>query len=120
MLKMPIPQERTIDGTDISPLLTKKPFVRDKPLFWAFELRPADDPEGYFYAARNGYWKIITDFDVKKIKLFNLKKDRFEVHEVSKANPQMTGKLKAYIVQMKQSIENDPLGPKDVGSPNKF
>jgi arylsulfatase A-like enzyme len=120
MLKMPIPQDRIIDGTDISPLLTKKPFVRDKPLFWAFELRPADDPEGYFYAARDGDWKIITDFDVKKVKLFNLKKDRFEVHEVSKANPQVTEKLKAYIVQMKQSIENDPLRPKDVGSPNKF
>jgi hypothetical protein len=49
-----------------------------------------------------------------------LKKDRFELLAVSKANPQVTEKLKAYIVQMKQSIENDPLRSKDVGSPNKF
>jgi arylsulfatase A-like enzyme len=118
MLNVPIPKDREIDGVDISPLFTEKPISRNKPLFWAFEMRPSDDPEGYFYAARDGDWKIITDFEVKKVKLFNLKIDRFEVNEVSKANPEIVNKLKTYILEMKKSIELDPLRPKDVSAPN--
>ena len=118
ILNIPIPKDREIDGIDISPLFKKKTIVRNKPLFWAFETRPADDPEGYFYAARDGDWKIITDYNVSKVKLFNLKNDRFEVNEISKTNPEIVNKLKAYILEMKVSIENDPLRPKNVSAPN--
>jgi arylsulfatase A-like enzyme len=118
MLKIPIPKDREIDGMDISPLFKENAISRNKPLFWAFETRSADDPEGFFYAARDGDWKIITDFEVKKVKLYNLKIDRFEVNEVSKTNPKIAEKLKSYILEMKMSIEKDPLRPKDVSAPN--
>lgn len=118
MLNITIPQDRIIDGMDISPLFSGQALQRDKPLFWAFETRPDDDPEGYYYAARNGDWKIITDYNLEKVKLYHLKSDPYEVREVSKENLEIVENLLGFIQEMKVSIEEDPLRPRDVSSPN--
>jgi len=112
LLNIPIPSDRAIDGQDFSPILRNQPMKRNKPLFWAYETRFADDPEGFVYAARDGDWKIITDEAVEKAMLFNLKTDLYEVEDVSKNNPEVTVRLKAYIKEMKKSIKDDPLRPK--------
>jgi arylsulfatase A-like enzyme len=111
MLNLPIPNDRVIDGQDFSTIFKNQPLKRSKPLFWAYETRFADTPEGFAYAAREGDWKIITDEAVEKAMLFNLKTDLYEVDDVSKKNPEVTEKLKAYIREMKKSIEQDPLRP---------
>lgn len=112
LLKLPIPNDRIIDGEDFSPVLKNQPIKRSKPLFWAYETRFADDPEGFVYAARDGDWKIITDEAVEKSLLFNLKNDLYETTDLSKKNPEITVKLKNYIKEMKKSIAEDPLRPK--------
>lgn len=116
LLNIPIPSDRVIDGQDFSPLLKKQPLQRNKPLFWAYETRFADDPEGFVYAARDGNWKLITDEAVEKTLLFNLQSDLYEVEDVSSKNPEVVAKLKAYIREMKKSIEADPLRPKTTTS----
>lgn len=111
LLNLPIPTDRIIDGQDFSPILKNQPLKRNKPLFWAYETRFADDPEGFVYAARDGDWKIITDEAVEKAMLFNLKNDLYETSDVSRKNPEITARLKTYIKEMKKSIETDPLRP---------
>ena len=112
LLNIPTPSDRVIDGQDFSPILKNQLMKRNKPLFWAYETRFADDPEGFVYAARDGDWKIITDEAVEKTLLFNLRTDLYEVEDVSRKNPEILARLKAFIKEMKKSIEEDPLRPK--------
>jgi arylsulfatase A-like enzyme len=112
LLNLPVPSDRFIDGQDFSPVLKNQPMKRGKPLFWAYETRFSDDPEGFVYAARDGDWKIIADEAVEKAMLFNLRTDLYETSDVSRSNPEITARLKSFIRQMKQSIADDPLRPK--------
>ncbi len=109
--KADLPKERVLDGLDFSPLFSSEPVTRKKPLFWAFEIRDFDDPNGYHYAVRDGNWKLITDKAVEKTLLYNLKEDPYEVLELSEKHPEIVSSLSAYIKTMVASIENDPLRP---------
>lgn len=106
-----LPKDRILDGVDFSPIFQSKLMSRDKPLFWAFEIRDFDDPNGYHYAARDGDWKLITDIELKKTLLYNLKEDPHEVRERSAEYPEVASKLKKFISEMAQSIYTDPLRP---------
>ncbi|MDH3710320.1 MAG: sulfatase-like hydrolase/transferase [Cyclobacteriaceae bacterium] len=106
-----LPDDRIIDGVDFSSILTGNQLNRQRPLFWAFEIRDYDDPNGYYYAARDGDWKMITDFDQDKTLLYNLKEDPYEVREVSSDHPQVVKRLQEFISEMAHSIEDDPLRP---------
>jgi arylsulfatase A-like enzyme len=112
LLNIPIPDDRIIDGQDFSAVLKNQNMNRNKPLFWAYETRFAQSPEGFVYAARESDWKIITDKAVDKALLYNLKTDLYETTDVSKKNPEVTARLKKYIMEMKTSIETDPLRPR--------
>ena len=105
------PQDRVIDGVDISPIFKEQPLNRERPLFWAFQIRQFDDPSGYFYAARDGDWKLITDVEQKKVLLYNLKEDPHEVREISADHPLKVQSLQKFIREMAQSIAQDPLRP---------
>ncbi|MEM8896644.1 MAG: sulfatase-like hydrolase/transferase, partial [Bacteroidota bacterium] len=113
LLDIPIPNDREIDGQDISPLFKEQEFSREEPLFWAFETRPGDDPEGYMYAARDGKWKLITDENFSKILLYELENDPYETIDISQKQPEVVQKLVSFIRKKKTSIENDPLRPKE-------
>ena len=112
LAKIPVPEGRVIDGVDLSPLFAGEPLNRNEPLFWAFETRPGDAPEGYIYAVRDGKWKLIADKNVTKTLLYNLESDPYETREVSKANPNVVDRLTKYIEVQKESIAADPLRPK--------
>ncbi|HGY55970.1 MAG TPA: hypothetical protein ENK44_09725 [Caldithrix abyssi] len=111
ILDIPIPDDREIDGIDFSPLFDNQKIERDKPLFWAFETRPADDPEGYVYAVRDGDWKLISDESLNRSLLYNLKEDPYEVKEVSRQHPDVVARLERSIRDIKKSIADDPLRP---------
>ena len=112
LLNLPTPTDRAIDGIDLSPIFDNKNLARKDPLFWAFQTRPGDAPEGYLYAARDGKWKLISDEKVQKTLLYNLESDPYETRELSKSHPEVVEKLTTFIKQQKASIQNDPLRPK--------
>ena len=112
LLDIPIPSDRVIDGIDLSPLFSDQQMDREAPLFWAFETRPGDAPEGYIYAVRSGHWKLISDKNVEKVLLYNLETDPYETREVSQAHPQIVQALSSFIKRQKESILQDPLRPK--------
>jgi len=112
LLDVPTPTDRVIDGIDLSPLFTAQQLKREDPLFWAFETRPGDAPEGYMYAVRSGQWKLINDQDVEKVLLYNLEKDPYETREISQAHTQVVQELSSYIKEQKESILHDPFRPK--------
>ncbi len=115
MLDIPIPQDREIDGIDISPVFAKQELAREEPLFWAFETRPGDAIEGYSYAARQGKWKLIADKELVKPLLYDLEKDPYETVDQSLARPRVVEGLLAFIRKKVDQIQNDPLRPKTQG-----
>ena len=106
-----LPDDRVIDGMDFTPVLNGESLQREQPLFWAFEIRDYDDPSGYFYAARDGDWKLITDFDQQRTLLYNLREDPHEVRDLSSDHPQRVLELQNFISEMVRSIQNDHLRP---------
>lgn len=109
---IPAPTDRELDGVDFSPLLNGHSFTRSKPLFWAFHTRPGDNPEGYSFAIRDGDWKLITDQTLSKTLLYNLRKDPYEVRELSKAEPEKVRELLLQVREKVQSVYADPLLPR--------
>lgn len=96
--KLPNP----IDGIDFSPVFSGQAIERVKPLFWIFETRPNDNPEGYAIALRDDHWKLITDLAFEKTLLYNLKDDPYEVRELSANQPE---KLQILLAQAKEMYE---------------
>ncbi len=111
MLGVSLPNDRPIDGIDFSPIFSGQEIKRDKPLFWAFDTREFDDPAGYYFAVRDGDWKLIADKEIKKALLYNLKEDPHEVRELSSLHPEEAERLKQAIREIYKSIQEDPLRP---------
>lgn len=106
------PADRVLDGMDFSPIFNNKTLEREQPLFWGFETRTFDDPEGYSYAVRDGDWKLITNKTLEKTLLYNLKTDPYEVKDQSRAHPELVLHLKEEVKKIVRSIEEDRLRPK--------
>jgi arylsulfatase A-like enzyme len=101
-----IPNDRPMDGTDLSPLLLEERAV-DRGLFCYYRGEK-------LYAARLGDWKIhfITQgsyFDPKptehaKPLLFNLAVDPSEAHEISAQHPDVVARLAAAVQQHRATV----------------
>ena len=57
---IPVPTDRTLDGTNILPLLKGEPIKREKPLYWQFN-RARNEPK---VVIRDGEWKLLARLDV--------------------------------------------------------
>ncbi len=111
LLGIPLPNDRELDGIDISPLLMEEKLERKNPLFWAFRTALGNKAEIFQYAVRWGKWKMIATESLHKTMLYDLRKDPYETRELSKQFPNIVSILKAFIQEKKNSIGNDPLRP---------
>ncbi len=107
LANIPMPDDRTIDGIDLSPLLNGKKLKRKRPLFWAF---PADK-NGPNYVILDGDWKLLADKDKQPMALYNLGSDRFELNNLLTAKPKKAAKLYKEMLNYIQEVEDDPLRP---------
>ena len=112
LLDIPIPNDRTIDGIDISPIFDNQMLNRKDPLFWAFQTRSGDAPEGYLYAVRDGKWKMMTDKKVERTLLYNLETDPYETRELSRKHPNIVHKLKNSFKNKRKALILTRLDPK--------
>jgi len=89
------PQDRTLDGKDILPLLRNE----------------AESPHEYFYyfrgerlqAVRHGDWKLRRENEDAEIELFHLGRDPRELYNVAEAHPELVKELLARM----RSFERD-------------
>lgn len=111
LLDIPIPDDRSIDGIDITPLFRQEPLTRQEPLFWAFKTALGNQAENYQYAVRWNQWKMIATESLGKTLLYDLEKDPYETRELSQQYPDIVAILKGKIQEKKTDIANDPLRP---------
>ena len=121
LLNLEVPQDRMIDGSDLSPLLKGKPdsFKRHQPMFWHLQKsRPiVAMRDGDFSLVANPDYEISTsnmfqerwiprvkDGGYKDFQLFDLSKDPGQTQNISSDNPELLKKLKAKLLEINQSV----------------
>ena len=110
-LNIPLPDDRQIDGIDISPLFQQQKLERSVPLFWAFQTALGNKGDIFQYAVRWNKWKMIASESLRKTLLYDLENDPSETREISTQFPQVVSKLKTFIEEKKNSIAKDKLRP---------
>lgn len=108
VLGIPLPTDRAIDGTDISPVFQGHALKRDRPLFWAF---PAAE-NAPNYVVQRGEWKLLANSSQQPIALFNLEKDRFELNNLVTQEQGIVDDLHREMLAYILEVENDRLRPK--------
>ena len=124
LLKLEVPQDRMIDGSDLSPMLKGKTgsFKRHQPMFWHLQKsRPiVAMRDGDFSLVANPDYEIPTtnmfqerwipkvkDGGYKDFQLFDLSKDPGQTQNIASENPELLKKLKAKLLEINQSIMAD-------------
>jgi arylsulfatase A len=124
LLNLELPQDRMIDGSDLSSLLRGKPdsFKRHQPMFWHLQKsRP-------IVAMRDGDFSLVAnpDYEIpttnmfqerwipkvknrgyKDFQLFDLSNDPGQMENIASDNPELLKKLKAKLLEINQSIMAD-------------
>ncbi len=107
LIGFPLPSDRPIDGEDVSPMLRGEAFARRRPLFWEFQ-----DDQGFHYALRDGNLKLLADESLRKLRLYDLESDPFEVNDLAGEKPDVVERLLVSVRAQQQSLRNDPLTPR--------
>ena len=124
LLNLEVPQDRMIDGSDLSPLLKGKPdsFKRHQPMFWHLQKsRPiVAMRDGDFSLVANPDYEISTsnmfqerwiprvkDGGYKDFQLFDLSKDPGQTQNIASDNPELLKDLKAKLLEINQSVMAD-------------
>ena len=124
LLNLDVPQDRLIDGSDLTSLLKGKPeqFKRHQPIFWHLQKsRPiVAMRDGNFSLVANPDYEISTsnmfqehwiprikDGEYKDFQLFDLSKDPGQTRNIAAENPQLLTKLKVKLLEINQSIMAD-------------
>ena len=124
LFNLEVPQDRVIDGSDLSELLKGNPkeFKRRQPLFWHLQKsRP-------IVAMREGDYSLVAnpDYEISKsnmfeeswipiikkggykdFQLFDLKKDPGQVQNIAAENPELLKQMKGKLLKMNESITAD-------------
>jgi arylsulfatase A-like enzyme len=104
---LPVPDDRPIDGEDLSPLLRGQSFERARPLYWEF-----DDERGLHFALRDGRYKLLADRSLEKVRLYDLASDRFELVDRAADQPAVVARLLQTLRTIRASVAADPLRPR--------
>jgi len=98
--RMDLPEQRIIDGTNITPLFDGKKLERKSPLFWQYDRALG----GYTFAMRDGDWKILADAKFEKLALYDLKSDPTESKDLSSDEPDRLKAMKSKAQELKHQI----------------
>ncbi|MEM8868279.1 MAG: sulfatase-like hydrolase/transferase [Verrucomicrobiota bacterium] len=101
-----VPDDRAIDGIDLSPLFRNEAIPAERQFFWAL---PTDDGKDYVY--REGDWKLILNTEREPIELYDLSKDPLEFFDILEKEPIKSKQLTAGFQTYYSSILEDPLKP---------
>lgn len=104
MADIPLKPESHIDGMSMLNALKGKKNV-DRTLYWHSPLaRPQSTGDQNCSAIRDGDYKLIDFYDLKKAELYDLSKDPYESNDLSVTNKKITGKLRDKLAAWKSEV----------------
>jgi hypothetical protein len=99
-LGIPLPHDRTIDGTSLLPLFAGQPLQRNQPLYWRNHLAPTQ----YRVGMRIGDWKIIGSDDLASFELYNIQADWQETKNVAEQFPDTFADMRAKLIRHDKDV----------------
>ena len=100
IVKIPLPQDRTIDGASMLPVFENKPILREQPLYWRNHLAP----EKSRVAMRVGDWKILASDNLTQFELYNIRDDWQETDDLQSKHPVKFESLKKQLIQIDAAV----------------
>jgi arylsulfatase A-like enzyme len=114
MLDAETPEQQTLDGIDLMPLLSGTADSPNRDLFWHFPayLQGRDYPgaaDSWFRARpfgiiRSENWKLIESFEDGQLQLYDLSRDLGETTDVAGEHPELTQRLADRLRQWRSDI----------------
>ena len=123
--ELKVPNDRPLDGANISPLFRGKKITRKQPLYWHFHAARG----GMQVAMREGDWKLVAAIDAPparqragiaeedqrdiktaklgKMELYNLKADRAETRDLASAEPKRLKQMAARMRKIYAGVQKD-------------
>ncbi len=97
LAKVKSPEDRPLDGVDLSPVLLEQQTVAERPLFWASLANSGNRSE----AMRQGPWKLVVlhprakpgTFENETVELYRLDQDPGEQNNLIKQEPQQASEM---------------------------
>ena len=112
------PSDRILDGTNVLPLLEGASVVRTRPLYWQYDRAIGENR----IAVRDGDWKLLSNAQLTRFELYNLRTDVSEKEDLSKSDEarlnELTAKLKQIHAEVLAEGPEWPVGP-GTGKPAK-
>lgn len=100
LARVPVPQDRVIDGGSMVPAFTGKPVKRARPLYWRTHISsPASR-----VALRDGDWKIVANKQLDQFLLFNLADDPQEKRDLAQDEPTRFAQLKEALLALNAEV----------------
>ncbi|MCC9642489.1 sulfatase-like hydrolase/transferase [Rhodopirellula sp. JC740] len=95
VLDIPLPTDRTIDGTSLLPLFAEQSVQREQPLYWRNHLAPTEFRVGM----RVGDWKIVGSDELRSFELYNIEQDWQETTDVSNKFPEKFAAMQEALIK---------------------
>jgi len=104
---IPLPDDRTIDGTSMLPAFQGEPVPRAIPMFWRTHVSQPDNR----MAIRVGKWKLVSNDVMDAFLLFDIEADPREENDLAAAMPEKLEEMKKVLSQTWKGIETE--GPSE-------
>lgn len=101
--KIPLPNDRPIDGADILPVLAGKKIERTTPLYWRCNIAPGE----FKICMRQGDWTILANEKLTKFELYNLKDDVKQTTNLATKEAAKLDELRALLARLNTEIEKE-------------
>ncbi len=105
------PNDSTLDGETLIPLLEKKKALKRKAIYWHFPayLEPYGGMKQKWRqvpasAIRMGDWKLIENFETGELELYNLKTDLSESNNLFESEPRIASKLHKRLINWRTKV----------------
>ena len=98
------------DGEDMSAALLGKPRQRKRPILWEYGrddtyLKPGlPDDQSANLAIRDGYWKLLINYDGSRLELYNFDVSDKERNNVADQHPDVAKRLSQALLQWRRSL----------------
>lgn len=100
ILDIPLPTDRTLDGTDMQPAFAAERIERAVPMYWRTHISPKDCR----VAVRVDDWKIVADEMLTDFLLFDMSDDPEESADVAAEHPKVFRRMKQTLLNMDREV----------------
>ncbi|MCI0684249.1 MAG: sulfatase-like hydrolase/transferase [Gemmataceae bacterium] len=101
--KVPLPNDRPIDGADILPVFEGRKLDRKTPMYWRCNIAPGQ----FKICMRHGDWTILANEKLTKFELYNLKDDLKQETNLAAKETAKLDELRGMLVRLNTEIEKE-------------